>query len=102
MAESADSALGQVDLGQGVVAAIGHVERLAAKGQRVGHAAQHAQRPPAERDRSRDLAGIEVELADRVAHGIGNERAAAVDDDRRRVDADVDVPGRPGVRGRSG
>ena len=87
---------GEVDLGQGVVAAVGDVERLAAQGQRVGHAAEHAERPPAQRDRPRDLAGLEVDLADRVAHGVGDVGASAVDDDRRRVDADLDVPGRAG------
>ena len=43
---------GEVDLGQGVVAAVGDVERLAAQGQRVGHAAEHAQRSPAHAESS--------------------------------------------------
>ena len=39
------------------------------------------------------LPAREVDLADRVAHGVGDVGEAAVDDDRRRVDADLDVPG---------
>ena len=46
MAEPADLARGEVDLGQGVVAAVGDVERVAAQGQCVGHAAEHPQAIP--------------------------------------------------------
>ena len=50
VAEAADRPRGEVDLGQGVVAAIGDVQRLAAQGQGVGHAAEHPQRSPSQRD----------------------------------------------------
>ena len=43
VAEPADLTRGEVDLGQGVVAAVGDVQGLAAQGQGVGHAAEHAQ-----------------------------------------------------------
>ena len=96
VAEPADLAGGHVDLGQGVVAAVGDVERAAAQRQGVGHAAEHPQRSPSQQEGPRDGAGRQVDLADRVAHGVGDVGAAALHDDRRRVDADLDVPGGAG------
>ena len=50
VAEAADRPGVEVDLGDGVVAAVGDVEGLAPDGQGVGHAAEHPERSPAQGD----------------------------------------------------
>ena len=102
VAEAADRAGVEVDLGDGVVAAVGHVEGLAPDRQGVGHAAEHAERSPPQGDRPGHLAGVEVDLGDRVAHGVGDVGPPARDDDRRGMDADLDVAGCSRLAGRSG
>ena len=93
-AEALDLPLGQINLGQRVVAAVGDVEGLAVGGKGVGHRSEDAKGAPFQWEGPRDLRRTKVHLADRVARRAGDVNGFARNQERRGMDADLDVSGR--------
>ena len=96
--EALDLAVGQIDFGERVVAAVGDVQGVPLDRQGVGEAAEELEFAPFQWESPRDLGVFEVNLADRVARRAGDVNLLARDQQRRRMDADFDVFGRAGFQ----